>query len=165
MKDAVFLYIAVHGDDNVANPAFGWLSFLGGLALFVIGIGFLGGWILFRDRKRNYVGPRFKSARRRKQERRPKLIHPYAQTPGALPGVCLFCSSRYSMRASFNLLDILVSLEAAFKAVLRRLTFCLVKASISSYMAWINVRASGGKPPWIPPLEYALSMLPSCRSC
>ncbi|WP_145035518.1 DUF2627 domain-containing protein [Paenibacillus sp. Y412MC10] len=60
MKDAVFLYIAVHGDDNVANPAFGWLSFLGGLALFVIGIGFLGGWILFRDRKRNYVGPRFK---------------------------------------------------------------------------------------------------------
>ncbi|MGG3282499.1 DUF2627 domain-containing protein [Paenibacillus solani] len=63
MKDAVFLYIAVHGDDTVANPAFGWLSFLGGLALFVIGIGFLGGWILFRDRKRNYVGPRFKKKR------------------------------------------------------------------------------------------------------
>ncbi|MBT2760807.1 DUF2627 domain-containing protein [Paenibacillus sp. ISL-20] len=63
MKDAVFLYISVHGDDSVANPAFGWLSFLGGLALFVIGIGFLGGWILFRDRKRNYVGPRFKKKR------------------------------------------------------------------------------------------------------
>jgi len=63
MKDAVFLYIAVHGDDTVTNPAFGWLSFLGGLALFVIGIGFLGGWILFRDRKRNYVGPRFKKKR------------------------------------------------------------------------------------------------------
>ncbi|GAA0832914.1 DUF2627 domain-containing protein [Paenibacillus glucanolyticus] len=63
MKDAVFLYISVHGDDSVANPAFGWLPFLGGLALFVIGISFLGGWILFRDRKRNYVGPRFKKKR------------------------------------------------------------------------------------------------------
>ncbi|MFF3922777.1 DUF2627 domain-containing protein [Paenibacillus lactis] len=63
MKDAVFLYIAVHGDDRVTDPSFGWLPFLGGLALFVLGIGFLGGWILFRDRKRNYVGPRFKKKR------------------------------------------------------------------------------------------------------
>lgn len=63
MKDAFFLYIAVHGDDSVVNPTFEWLSFLGGLLLFAIGVGFLGGWILFRDRKRNYVGPRFKKKR------------------------------------------------------------------------------------------------------
>ncbi|UNK20411.1 DUF2627 domain-containing protein [Paenibacillus sp. N3/727] len=63
MKDAVFLYIAVHGNDQITNPSFQWLHFGGGLLLFVLGIGFLGGWILFRDRKRNYVGPRFKKKR------------------------------------------------------------------------------------------------------
>lgn len=63
MKDAVFLYISVHGDEKVTNPTFEWLSFGGGLLLFLLGIGFLGGWILFRDRKRNYVGPRFKKKR------------------------------------------------------------------------------------------------------
>ena len=63
MKDALFSYLAVHGDDRVANPSFEWLSFGGGLLLFVLGVSFLGGWILFRDRKRNYVGPRFKEKR------------------------------------------------------------------------------------------------------
>ncbi|WP_422660726.1 DUF2627 domain-containing protein [Paenibacillus sp. EC2-1] len=63
MKDAFFSYIAVHGDDQVTNPSFEWLHFGGGLLLFGIGISFLGGWILFRDRKRNYVGPRFKKKR------------------------------------------------------------------------------------------------------
>lgn len=60
MKDALFLYYADHGNDQV-SPAFDWLSFGGGLLLFGAGMSFLGGWILFRDRKRNYVGPRFRS--------------------------------------------------------------------------------------------------------
>lgn len=63
MKDAVFFYIAAHGDDQITNPSFQWFHFGGGLLLFVLGISFLGGWILFRDRKRNYVGPRFKEKR------------------------------------------------------------------------------------------------------
>ncbi|NMO96898.1 DUF2627 family protein [Paenibacillus lemnae] len=66
MKDAVFLYIAVHGDDEAVNKTFQWLTFGGGLLLFVLGVSFLGGWVLFRDRKRNYVGPRFKEKRPKK---------------------------------------------------------------------------------------------------
>lgn len=64
MKDAVFLYIAVHGDDDALQKTFQWLTFTGGLILFILGIGFLAGWVLFRDRKRNYVGPRFKEKRK-----------------------------------------------------------------------------------------------------
>jgi polyferredoxin len=36
-----------------------WLQFLLGLLLFLIGLGFIGGFILHRDRKRNKVQPRF----------------------------------------------------------------------------------------------------------
>lgn len=36
-----------------------WLQFLLGLALFLIGLGFVGGFILHRDRKRNKVQTRF----------------------------------------------------------------------------------------------------------
>lgn len=68
MKDAFFHYIALHGDDKITDPSFEWLSFGGGLALFILGVGFLGGWILFRDRKRNYVGPRFKKKRPKPEE-------------------------------------------------------------------------------------------------
>ncbi|MCL6606325.1 MAG: DUF2627 domain-containing protein [Paenibacillus sp.] len=63
MKDDVFNYISMHGDDNV-TPAFAWLHFGGGLLLFAAGMTFLGGWILTRDRKRNYVGPRFKEKKK-----------------------------------------------------------------------------------------------------
>jgi len=69
MKDDVFNYIAMHGDDT-ATPAFAWLHFGGGLLLFAAGMSFLGGWILTRDRKRNYVGPRFK------EKRKPKPVQP-----------------------------------------------------------------------------------------
>ncbi|WP_106768070.1 DUF2627 domain-containing protein [Paenibacillus faecalis] len=65
MKDTVFDYISAHGNDQIINPSFQWLHFGGGLLLFVLGISFLGGWILYRDRKRNYVGPRFKQKRPR----------------------------------------------------------------------------------------------------
>ncbi|MNO87450.1 hypothetical protein D3C76_788720 [compost metagenome] len=60
MKDSIFDYISLHGDTTVTDPTFQWLFFGGGLLLFVVGMTFLGGWILTRDRKRNYVGPRFK---------------------------------------------------------------------------------------------------------
>jgi len=41
-----------------------WGKLILGLFLFILGIFFLGGWILFRDRKRNYVVPRFKEKRK-----------------------------------------------------------------------------------------------------
>lgn len=64
MKDSLFDYLSIHGDVSVADPSFQWLHFGGGLVLFVAGMAFLGGWILTRDRKRNYVGPRFKEKRK-----------------------------------------------------------------------------------------------------
>lgn len=66
MKNAVFDYMAAHGNEQAA-PAFNWLQFLVGLALFAGGVGFIGGWIFYRDRKRNYVAPRFK-ARKKEHE-------------------------------------------------------------------------------------------------
>ncbi|MCM3784091.1 DUF2627 domain-containing protein [Neobacillus mesonae] len=60
MKDSLFHYYAEHGNEQVTKPAFEWFSFSLGLLLFGCCMAFLGGWILFRDRKRNYVGPRFK---------------------------------------------------------------------------------------------------------
>ncbi|RCX23168.1 uncharacterized protein DUF2627 [Fontibacillus phaseoli] len=61
MKDALFLYLSQHGDETLTAVSFDWLNFLVGLLLFAVGIGFLGGWIFFRDRKRNYAGPRKKA--------------------------------------------------------------------------------------------------------
>ncbi|MBA4535756.1 DUF2627 domain-containing protein [Bacillus aquiflavi] len=40
-----------------------WLQFLAGLFMFFIGLGFIGGFILHRDRKQNKVQPRFKNRR------------------------------------------------------------------------------------------------------
>lgn len=37
-----------------------WLQFLAGLILFLLGLGFVAGFILHRDRKKNKVQPRFK---------------------------------------------------------------------------------------------------------
>lgn len=64
MKDALFYYFSDFGNDTV-TPDFQWLKFLLGLVMFAIGAGFIGGWIFFRDRKRNYVAPRFKEKRPR----------------------------------------------------------------------------------------------------
>jgi len=58
MKDAFFAQF---------EPEIGhllWGKMLWGLLLFIGGIFFLGGWILFRDIKRNYVVPRFKEKRK-----------------------------------------------------------------------------------------------------
>lgn len=60
MKDAFF---AQFGSEEL-NPHFLWGKFVLGLILFALGVSFIGGWILFRDRKRNYVAPRFKQKRK-----------------------------------------------------------------------------------------------------
>ncbi|QHT60460.1 DUF2627 domain-containing protein [Paenibacillus lycopersici] len=64
MKDALFHFFASYGEDASTHP-FEWWRFIGGLALFLIGVGFIGGWTFFRDRKRNYVAPRFRKKRPR----------------------------------------------------------------------------------------------------
>ncbi|WP_054941472.1 DUF2627 domain-containing protein [Paenibacillus ihuae] len=70
MKDDIFNYVSMHGDDTV-TPVFAWLHFGGGLLLFLAGMGFLGGWILTRDRKKNYVGPRFREKQKAQQPASP----------------------------------------------------------------------------------------------
>lgn len=64
MKNAVF--------ESFGPPTFPWWKFLLGLVLFIFGVGFIGGWIFFRDRKHNYVAPRF----REKKNRRPRPQSP-----------------------------------------------------------------------------------------
>ncbi|CAI6056030.1 DUF2627 domain-containing protein [Cohnella sp. JJ-181] len=63
MKDALFDYFAQFGDVNLPNPDFDFLHFLLGFVLFIVGVGFIAGWIFFRDRKHNYVSPRFRAKR------------------------------------------------------------------------------------------------------
>jgi hypothetical protein len=62
MKDAFFAQFG----PKEGNPHMLWGKFAFGLVLFIIGVAFIGGWIFFRDRKRNYVAPRFKAKRRPK---------------------------------------------------------------------------------------------------
>lgn len=59
MKDAVFAQFAVE-DGHVL-----WGKFFVGFVLFILGVAFIGGWTFFRDRKRNYVAPRFKAQRKK----------------------------------------------------------------------------------------------------
>lgn len=42
-----------------------WLQFLIGLILFIVGLGFVAGFILHRDRKRNKVQTRFQQNKKR----------------------------------------------------------------------------------------------------
>lgn len=61
MKDAFFAQFgSVENDPHVQ-----WGKLLLGLLLFIAGVTFIGGWIFFRDRKRNYVAPRFKEKRKK----------------------------------------------------------------------------------------------------
>lgn len=62
MKDAVFDYIALHGDEQ-SVVQLDWGLFILGAIMFFAGVFFIAGWVLFRDRKRNYVAPRFKEKR------------------------------------------------------------------------------------------------------
>lgn len=52
MRDVFFDYMAGRGFD--------WLSFLGGLILFLFGLAFLGGFIFYRDAKRNKIQPKLR---------------------------------------------------------------------------------------------------------
>jgi small neutral amino acid transporter SnatA (MarC family) len=61
MKNSVF--------DSFGPGVFPWLTFILGLFLFAVGVAFIGGWIFYRDRKRNYVAPRFRE--KKKQRRQP----------------------------------------------------------------------------------------------
>ncbi|RKP57139.1 DUF2627 family protein [Cohnella endophytica] len=60
MKDALYDYFAIMGGVDTSTPDFSWGRFIGGAILFLIGIGFIGGWIFFRDRKHNYLSSRFR---------------------------------------------------------------------------------------------------------
>lgn len=64
MKDSLFVYFSEFGDTTI-TPDFEWLKFLLGFIMFAAGAGFIAGWTFFRDRKRNYVAPRFKQKRPR----------------------------------------------------------------------------------------------------
>jgi hypothetical protein len=59
MKDAIFAQFTVEGGHVI------WSKFVLGFVLFLLGAGFIGGWTFFRDRKRNYVAPRFKPKRKK----------------------------------------------------------------------------------------------------
>ncbi|MBU8907749.1 DUF2627 domain-containing protein [Desertibacillus haloalkaliphilus] len=43
---------------HVPFPAL-WLQFFAGLIAFVLGLGFVGGFIFYRDRKNNKVAPKY----------------------------------------------------------------------------------------------------------
>ncbi|WP_313798351.1 DUF2627 domain-containing protein [Cytobacillus sp.] len=62
-------FLAAYGIKLMRDMVFGilqspfpylWLQFLVGMLLFLLGLGFVAGFILYRDRKRNKVQNRFK---------------------------------------------------------------------------------------------------------
>ncbi|WP_159882247.1 DUF2627 domain-containing protein [Paenibacillus puerhi] len=63
MKDAWFAQFEVSG----GSGSILWWKLLLGIVLFGLGVAFIGGWIFFRDRKRNYVAPRFRQKRKKRQ--------------------------------------------------------------------------------------------------
>jgi len=52
-KNAVFDWIASVGSGERPDPLL-YVRFVGGLALFGLGVGFIAGWVAYRDRKRRY---------------------------------------------------------------------------------------------------------------
>ncbi|OCA91038.1 hypothetical protein A8F94_04015 [Bacillus sp. FJAT-27225] len=67
-------FLAAYGVKLMRDMLFGkllepfpflWLQFLAGFILFVAGVGFVAGFILYRDRKRNKVQDRFKNKERK----------------------------------------------------------------------------------------------------
>ncbi len=63
MKDSLFDWFAQQ-DPAQTQHGFDWLLFLIGLIMFIAGVGFIAGWTFYRDRKRNYVSPRFREKKR-----------------------------------------------------------------------------------------------------
>ncbi|MFC5447992.1 DUF2627 domain-containing protein [Paenibacillus aestuarii] len=62
MKDALFAQF----NTDIGHVL--WGKMLLGILLFAAGVAFIGGWTFFRDRKRNYVAPRFKAKRPKKPD-------------------------------------------------------------------------------------------------
>ncbi|MFO1443535.1 DUF2627 domain-containing protein [Bacillus sp. Bva_UNVM-123] len=65
-------FIAAYGIKLMRDMVFGilqypfpylWLQFLVGLLMFLLGLGFVAGFILHRDRKKNKVQARFKKVK------------------------------------------------------------------------------------------------------
>lgn len=54
MRDTIFNYI------NSPFTAL-WQQLLTGFLGFLLGVTFIGGWVFYRDRKRNYVANRFRN--------------------------------------------------------------------------------------------------------
>lgn len=63
VKDALFDYFASLGNEDI-DSQMQWFKLIFGFICFLVGFAFIGGWIFFRDRKRNYVAPRFKEKRK-----------------------------------------------------------------------------------------------------
>jgi len=63
VRDVFFYYTADLGNDETV-ASLDWLMLIIGILAFVGGIAFIAGWILYRDRKRNYVAPRFKAKKK-----------------------------------------------------------------------------------------------------
>ena len=61
MKDSLFAIF----DPATAASGFPWGKFIVGFLLFGAGVAFIGGWTFFRDRKRNYVAPRFRAKKKK----------------------------------------------------------------------------------------------------
>ncbi|MFS1512242.1 DUF2627 domain-containing protein [Chengkuizengella sp. SCS-71B] len=59
IKNSIYDYIVTVGNTEIENQI-QWGRLIIGIVSFLIGVGFIGGWIFFRDQKRNYVAPRFK---------------------------------------------------------------------------------------------------------
>jgi hypothetical protein len=59
MKNAIFVLFS--------PQPFPWFMFVAGVVAFSVGVAFIAGWIFYRDRKRNYVAPRFREKNKNKQ--------------------------------------------------------------------------------------------------
>lgn len=65
IRDVLFYYTVDVGNEEI-TARLDWLKLGVGVIAFLGGIAFIAGWVLYRDRKRNYVAPRFKA--KKKQE-------------------------------------------------------------------------------------------------
>ena len=63
IRDVLFYYTAEIGNEEI-SASIDWLKLIIGILAFLGGIAFIAGWILYRDRKRNYVAPRFKAKKK-----------------------------------------------------------------------------------------------------
>jgi hypothetical protein len=63
IRNVLFNYTADLGNEEIA-ARFDWPMLIAGTVAFLGGVAFIAGWVLYRDRKRNYVAPRFKAKKK-----------------------------------------------------------------------------------------------------